>query len=608
MPIFTGAINSNWGTAGNWDTGVLPSATGAGSDAIFNASSPNCTVNITTAVCRNLNFTGYTNTITMTNVILVGSAAAANPNHSVTLSPTMGISGTNALVTRANGTTTLTSNGRVWPNTLTINTGFVAANSIATITDNWTVGSLVLGPGNNHVMTLQGAFTITVNGDFSYQSVGNVSRVNGNAAALTTIKLAGTGTWSVNAACTFITTTTSIIGFGVSIVIDTPGTITIGNNCCFGGSASVAGTNFTYVSGTVIHTGTFHLLGNQAGNGYSINLNGSSSTSATTTSSTGVNFNNLQFTTFSAGASPGACAITGNVCVVGNLTTVPLSATKAPILTSGGNIYVNGNFSHFAGMRVISSTVVVLQGTSVTYSEANASTAFIPWGTAWQVQINTTGSVNISTIIGFRDAGSLTYTAGTVTFSPGASILAGQSAAFYGFGSAGITIPAIEHNTLAPGVTFGTLLFFYDTVPFRVLTFNLTGATVNFTFTHKGTIGWDCDSLTCILQSGSTGSAFRLLPSVEYKIRTSLTMLSWAAVPANGLSVISDPSTASTIFTLLPGASQDLFYVSTGTGGGDVNSSNGQTIYTRGGFISTGTQNWRLWDYPRTRHSTFISN
>ena len=85
-------------------------------------------------------------------------------------------------------------------------------------------------------------------------------------------------------------------------------------------------------------------------------------------------------------------------------------------------------------------------------------------------------------------------------------------------------------------------------------------------------------------------------------------MLSWTAAAGNGLAVSSDPSTASTIFTLLPGASQDMFYISAGTGGGDVDSSNGQTIWTRGGFISTLTRNWKNWNNPVTRHSTFISN
>ena len=86
MPIWrNGAGTGLWGTPGNWDTGAIPTAA---TDAIFDNLSPNCTVNITTAVCRNLNFnsgTGYTNTITMTNNITVG-ATAATPNHSVILS------------------------------------------------------------------------------------------------------------------------------------------------------------------------------------------------------------------------------------------------------------------------------------------------------------------------------------------------------------------------------------------------------------------------------------------------------------------------------------------------------------------------------------------
>jgi hypothetical protein len=370
----------------------------------------------------------------------------------------------------------------------------------------------------------------------------------------------------------------------------------------------VAGSTFLYVAGTVVSVGTFYLYSStQTAPAYTVNLFGSNSTLATTTSSTGVNFNNLDIRTNGSSGSQ-TINITGNICVVGNLSTTPAAVTKGPFLTSGGTIYLNGNFTHVAGMRATSSTVLVLQGTSVTYSEVGAVTSNQAWGIAWQVQINTTGSVTISSIIGFRNDGSLTYTAGAVTFATGASILAGISAAFYGLGSGGITIPAMEHFTSSTGVSAATLLYFYDTVPCRILTFSLTGGTSNFTFTHKGTIGWDCDSLSCILQPGSNGSVLRLLPSIEYKVRTSLIMLSWSAAPSTGLSITSDPGPASTIFTLLPGASQDMFYVNAGTtGGGSVNSSNGQTIWTRGGSISALTQNWRNWDFPRTRQLTSIS-
>jgi len=602
MPIFTGAVNSNWGTAGNWDTGVLPSATGAGSDAIFNASSPNCTVNITTAVCRNLNFTGYTNTITMTNAILVGSAAAANPNHSVTLSPTMGISGTASLVTRANGTTTLTSNGRVWPNTLAINNASIAANSIATITDNWTVGALVLGPGANHAMTLNGAFTITVNGSFSYQSFGNVSRVIATAGSLTTIKLAGTGTWSTNT--NWLSPASVAIGFGVSVVIDTPGTITIANGCFFGGSVSVAGTNFTYVSGTVIHSGTFHLLGNQGGNGYSVNLNGDPSTSATSTSSTGVNFANLSFTSFSSGASPGACAITGNICVVGNLSISAISAVKGMALTSGGTIYVGGNLTISGAMRTPSNTVVRLQGTG-TWTE-NAWTGSF-FGISWQVQINTTGTISVGSTVGLTESGSLTYTAGTFTWGAGYNLWMTNGAALYGLGSYGVIIDNLIHPTNGPvsAVLTGAHVYFYDTVPIKFGTISLINTVSNNAWQHLGTIGWTCNSLSCFLNSGSGNTGLRLTVGAQYTVNTSLIMLAWTS--ANNFGVAPN-SFGTSKFTLAYGAYQDLYYLNSGNNVSlIVDSSDGQTIWTRGGSL-LGSINWKNWDYPKTRHSTFVSN
>jgi hypothetical protein len=602
MPIWRNTSgNFLWGTAANWDTGVLPSATGAGSDAIFDALSPNCTVNITTAVCRNLNFTGYTNTITMTNNITVGSTAAANPGHTVTLSPTMGIAGVGSIQTRANGVSNLRSNGRVWPNAFGIANIVAFASPSVTLLDNWTInGNIFIAPGGSPIVTFSGAFTINAGASVTIQMSGGASRIVATAGSISTIRMTGTGTYSWS----------NIVvngGFGLNLIIDAPGqTVTLAGNSGYGGLGAAAGSTFLYVAGTVVCTGTFYLYESiQTAQPYTVNLNGSSSTSATTTSSTGVNFNNLEIRT--AGFSGAQTMnITGNICVVGNLTTIPTVLTKGPLYTSGGTIYLNGDFAHVAGMRVQSSTVLVLQGASVTYFESGAVTSNLAWGISWQVQINTTGSVTILSIIGFRDGGSLTHTAGAVTFATGASILAGQGAAFYGLGSGGITIPAMEHNTNATGTLFGTLLYFYDTVPCRIVTLSLTGTTSNNAFTHKGTIGWDCDNLSCFLSPASTGSALRLLPSIEYKVRTSLIMLAWSA--ANGLSISSDPSTASTIFTLLPGASQDMYYISAGPGGGDVNSSNGQTIWTRGGFISTFTQNWKFWDYPKTRHSTFVSN
>jgi hypothetical protein len=602
MPIWrNGAGTGLWGTPGNWDTGAIPTAA---TDAIFDNLSPNCTVNITTAVCRNLNFnsgTGYTNTITMTNNITVGATSGATPNHSVILSAGMGIAGAGWLLTRANGTTTLTSNGRTWPNALFINAVLVANNSVATITGDWTVAALVLGPGANHAMTLNGAFTITVLGNFVVNPAGNVSRVIATAGSLTTIKLAGTGTWSTNT--TFTSTATAAIGFGPSIVIDTPGTITIANGCYFGGSVSVAGTNFTYVTGTVIHSGTFHLLGNQGGNGYSVNLNGSSSPSATTTSSTGVNFQNLSFTTFSVGASPGACAITGNLCAVGNLLVTAFSAVKGMVLTTGGTIYVGGNLTIVGAMRVASSTVVVLQGTG-TWTE-NTITLGVGFGISWKVQINTTGTINVGSNVGLTDGGSVTYTAGTFTWGAGNTLYMTSASALYGLGSYGIIIDNLIHVSNAATGNAGAVIYFYDTVPVKFGSISLTGSVANNAWQQLGTIGWICNSLSCFLNASTGNTGLRLTPGAEYTVNTSLIMLAWSS--ANNFGVA--PNSFGTVkFTLAYGAYQDLYYLNSGNNVSlIVDSSDGQTIWTRGGSL-LGSINWKNWDYPRTRHSTFVSN
>lgn len=609
MPIWRGTTNSNWGTASNWavdgsgNSGVPTAAT----DAIFDNLSPNCTVNVA-GLCRNLNFnsgTGYTNTITMTNSITVGSSVSGVPNHSVTLSSGMGIAGTGAILTRANGTTTLTSNGRTWPNTLQLNAVFLSTTSTALLTDNWTVGNLVLGPppGNaNHILTIQGAFTLSVTGNFTLNIVGNQARVAAQAAALSTIALIGTGTWSTPNA-TFASNTTGIIGFAVPIVINTTGTITITNNCCFGGGTSVAGTSLTYVQGTVIHSGTFRLLGNQGGNGYSVNLNGSSSPLATTTSSTGVNFQNLSFTTYSTGGSAGACAITGNLCVVGNLSINALAVTKGCALTSGGTIYANGNFTINGSMRGGSNTIVVLQGTG-TWTENPITTYTIAFGVSWQVQINTTGTITVGSSIGLNDGGSLTYTAGGFIWGSGYTLHQNGSY-LYGIGTSGVIIDTLNHVTTNAAGTGGSFMYIFDTVLTKFGTINLVNNTANFAWEFGGNRGWECNNLNGVLGATATNTAVRFVTGGTYIINTSLILTHYNT--ANSF-VLQPTSNGTTIFTLAYGASQDLWRISGGNSSLLLNSSNGQTIYTRSGSIASGTTNWDTWDYPRTRHSTFISN
>jgi hypothetical protein len=592
MPIWRNTSgNFLWGTAANWDTGVLPSATGAGSDAIFDALSPNCTVNITTAVCRNLNFTGYTNTITMTNTITVGSVNAGFPGHTVTLSPTMGIAGTGAISTRSNGNTSLRSNGRTWPNAFGIVNVALAPNPTVTLLDDWTItGNLFIGSGGAGVaVTFSGAFTINAGANVTIQASGNNTRIAATSGSLSTIRLTGTGTFSFSGI---------MGGFGLNLIIDAPGqTVTLGPVAGYGGIGTVTGSTFSYVAGTVVCTGTFYLHFTVLGGiTYTLNLFGSSSPSATTTNTSGVNFNNLNFRTAGTSGSQ-TCTISGNICVVGTLSSNVTLVTRAPFLTTGGTIYLNGDMLHDSSMRAASSTVLVLQGTG-TWIESAITTG--NWGLSWQIQINTTGTRTFGSIVGLRDNGSITYTAGTVIFSPGSGLYMNASD-LYGFGSAGIIIPTIKAQTTVAGTA--SAIYLFDTVPFQILDIEFIGGNGNFAWGVAGTIGFICDSFSCSLNSAVTSTAIRLVSGIEYIVRSNLSLLAWQ--PANNFSLGGFSGTP--IFTLLPGASQDLYYVNGGAGGTSVNSSNGQTIYTRSGFIASTTTNWKNWDYPKTRHSTFIS-
>lgn len=93
---------TDWGTAANWSltsgggaTGAVPDAT---HDVIFDANSGPCTVNALARTCKTLTFTGYANTITMSNQISVSG--------NITLQAGLLVSGTGKLLMIITGTLT----------------------------------------------------------------------------------------------------------------------------------------------------------------------------------------------------------------------------------------------------------------------------------------------------------------------------------------------------------------------------------------------------------------------------------------------------------------------------------------------------------------------
>lgn len=595
MPIFKGTINSNWGTAGNWDTGVLPISTGAGTDAIFDATSPNCTVNVT-GECRNLNFTGYTGTITMNSNINVGSQNTGNLNHSVTLSPTMTIAGTGTLVTRANGTTTLTSNGKVWGNNLNINTAQVVFGSTAVIVGDWTVNNLTIAPAATTVLTFNGAQTITVNGNFTNLLTGTTSRIIATSGAITTIKLAGTGTWSQPNSGT--------IGFGLNLTIDTAGTITIADGCVYGGQGTAPGSTFKYIAGTVITQGTFYLINSGSFyQNYTVDVAGSNSTSATTTSTSGVNFNNLVLYTNSSLNSTTAI-ISGNICVVGNFSVTSVSTTKGFITLNGGSFFLNGNVT-VNGYTTVSGTTptFTLQGSGTkTWSENNTLTSgSSAFGLNGNLVVNVSGTVSLSSYVGVR-GGTFTYTNGTFNFNTfgfrfNAMTLSGLS-------SMG-TIPYIMHTTTSTGTNAGASLTINDSAVLNISTLTFDGFTNGgLGHYHGGTRGWTVGTFTYQQSAAviSGDSQLRLQTGNTYRVTTTFTFLGRSRSQANGTGSTMTGNGGVVTFIVDQGANQAVWVM----GAVNVDSSAGQTIWDRWGTLSNAT-NWRSYVAPRTVHQPFIS-
>ena len=592
MPIWTnGGGNFLWSNPLNWDTNALPSAAGAGTDAIFNAASPACTVDVA-GVCRNLNFTGYANTITMNNSITVGSSNAGNANHSVTLSAASGfnVAGAGALITRAQGTTTLTSNGVTWPNPFNINTAFVSVNSIVQLTDNWTnSGNVTIGPGSS--ITLLGTFSLICNANLTI----TVGTTTGSSllsnASLSTIVLAGNSTYTANSA-----------NVGVNLTINAPGkTVTLADGASYGGIGTQTTSTFTYIAGTVICAGTFHLNFAQGGSTYTVNLNGNPSPLANTTNTSGVNFNNLSLKT-AATNNASTCNFTSPVCVVNDLSvTTVVGQTKSFVTLTGSTIHANKNFTVNGLFTNGSTTTIKLQGTGQ-WTESNVlGSAANGFGVVGSVVIDTVGTITLGSVVGLRNA-TLTLVNGSfITTGYGLRVVAVTLA---GLGSGGAFIESLYHTTLGVLTNPLSTITINDTAPLRIgyLTFN--GFTTNNAHRYSGTAGWICDDFYYQQTAGSAGADIGLVaePTIEYRVKNSLILRAWNISTLKSLVTKTSGTAARALFTLELGASQDVFYM----GGANIDSSAGQTIWSRKGQL-TNTINWSLWTYPKTRFATFTN-
>jgi hypothetical protein len=312
-----GGVDNNWGTTGNWSTtsgGAGGSSVPTAADAVFfDANSPNCTVNASNRVALSLDFTGYTNTITMTfNITVSGS---------VTLASGMTISGSGALI--VNATSTLTSNGKTWPCPLNLQSSVTY-----TLGDDWTVSGLVtLGSGsaavtlNSNILTCSGGVTI--------------GSSSGSISGTTKLKITGG---------TFTATGHTNGSIGNNIDFDGSFTFASGTLLRIGGSATV-----THVSGTITFAGT-----------HTLTLAGSC-----TFDTDPIEWKDLTF------ATALTLTLTSSLLCSGTLLLTGGSVTQT---INGGSVCTSGSFSYNpSGSLVIAGTGEICMTGTGTISQAGGS-------------------------------------------------------------------------------------------------------------------------------------------------------------------------------------------------------------------------------------------
>lgn len=374
--FISGGVDNNWDTSGNWsatDGGAASGVKPTSADAVFfTSNSPNCTVN-TAGVGASLNFTGYTNTITMTAGLTISG--------SVTLVAAMTIAGAAALAVDA--TATLTSNGKTWPTSLILR----GATTTFTLADNWTVsGTLTLGSATNNVIV--NGFQISVSANLTHGGS------TGNITGTTLIILVGTGT---------VTGATGIGTYALSTTINTAGTITF----LSGDTFRIAGGTWTRTAGTVVTTN------------HTLVVNGT-----VTFDLAGINWNIVNVT--GAGS---ALTFSNPFNVLGLLS---LGSTTQSISFTGSTINASGGIRHNGSTGIMSGTTVftvkatsTLDGPSVTTGRIDnpvtidAPGATVTISAAFRILLDQLKLTAVSSIITAAGTWTLGSSAGGPLIGPG---------------------------------------------------------------------------------------------------------------------------------------------------------------------------------------------
>ena len=495
---WTGTTNSNWNVSTNWSLGAVPTSSD-GNTATFTSSSPNCTINATSLVCNNIDFTNYTHTLTFTNNLEVFG--------NITLGTGATFAGADGIYSYGSGT--LTSNG------VTLTCPYGCANTITlTIADSWTCGNSV---------NIGGA--TTMNGNNIYFNGGTTSGT-GSLSGTTNIYFGATtlGNLTINNPYIYIQAASGTFTFNGTLTWDI-----------------AAGTTgyLTYNSGTCTSTtsGILKLAGGASGTStYNISISSSNSTSLT--NSSGLNL-------YSFALSPTTNALVVNV--TGNLTCNGTFSTaqNRSVTVNGGTIYLGGNISlgYASGAESpLGSTNYIYIGTGTFgFSGASTSGGFNGSGS---FTINTSGTLTFTSGDSFNFSGmNLIYTAGTVVTTGTTLVIGTTGYTSTTLNTSGITWNNINFANVASTVTLNSLLSASGTVTFAS------------SITFAGSYGFSFYGMTI----NAVGLTISLVSSNTYTITNSFI----CTVPTSANSFTLNATTAGTqaILNLNQGASQTLNFI-----------------------------------------------
>jgi len=306
-----GTLNSNYSNMANWAELAVPTNADA---VVFDASSPNCTVDVT-SVAGTLTCTNFIHTLTFTANLTVSG--------SITLGTGMSFSGSGVLGINASGT--LTSNGVTCPQPLSVLSG---AGTV-TFSGTWTnTGLVTLGSGGNNGLSNG---TLVCNGGLNVGTGGIIS---------------GTTNININATGTIQSTGGGQLRPPLTIAAGA-GTVT------FSGTFFYNGGTLTYTSGTVITSGaTISIVASTTFNTSGMTWNAIIVTASITLTLNSV----LNVTTFTLPNTNITFAGTGGFSI-GTLTNTLYTATRTITYVNGVTYTITGSYTTVGVTPTIRQTI-----------------------------------------------------------------------------------------------------------------------------------------------------------------------------------------------------------------------------------------------------------